>query len=442
MLINVTSSGALCTGALVHAHIVITSPACFLVSESAPTQPNNPGGAASALGGYPVLARGGASGALVQIGTLNYQVYVYAAGTEGYSLSLANVSLSAAGSALALAPYPFNTVDVAPPASGFVAGYGPSGLNVTLFGSVPIGAGVLRAANATMTSVGLSVIRIGNCSGLRTGGVLNVENVPRFAATYSRMCGYFGDMGSPLFLPGPPARPGALTLMGVMGDVDVYPCAVRKAVYTSTSYRQAWIRDGIAAILGYNPFPPERCVSPSVTASPTLSPSRSPSSSATPSASPIIPIVYVPTPFPWWKVIVFLVAMAALLLAACAVYLCARWRWRSMRAVAPFSKADMAAPHVDHVVSGLTLDDPELYPGGVIPPPKADGGGAAGKALFENDDGVIAHRPRVTATELEQQDEDRLRRCVRGGGFGMGLVDVFDGWTVFCFCRAGGGRLP
>jgi HAMP domain-containing protein len=400
-MLNITTRGTLCTGVLIAPTVLLTAPACFLDTEAPLTLPSSYDGSFSNLTAYPIQA---SNPSATVIGFAVSHYYVYNTGQEGYRLSVVNFTRLSAADDLGIPYYDLQTADLTPPIAALSGGFGPSNLTVSGLLTSPVGAGAFRMANVTLTSAGQSVRRIGKCSGYRIGGNLYMDKITRLAASYVRMCGQYGDMGAPMLLD---SGNGSLLVTGTLIDVDVYPCAVNKAIYTSIPFRQEWVKAKVELLTTAVRYPAEYC--PSATPSPSATASHT--VSASPSASIIINVTVVvvppPTPFPWWWVVTILSAFVAVLLVAAAIVWYVR-RWtRLQRAAVEYDKAMFTRPHPDHVsaapdLGGLAQQqedeaelDPsavadELYeaaaagaamPGGAAPPNSSGGGGGKTRPL-------------------------------------------------------------
>lgn len=342
VLLNITTRDTICTATMIGPTVLITAPACFLPTEAPITAASAYDGSIANLTAYPVQL---ADASRTVIGFTQFHYYVYNTGQEGYRLSIVSIALTPVGIALNIPYYPIFMNEIIPPLSGAAGGFGPNNLTVSGLFTFPVGNGQLRMANVTLTGAGQSVKRIGKCSGYRIGGNLYVDRVARMAASYIRMCGQFGDMGSPLFL----EFNGTTMIAGVLIDVDVYPCAVNKAIYTSVPFRQEWIITRVKALDSSVGFPVEYC--PTASNTPTATITRSPSGTASPSMIINITIIVPPEPppFPWWWIVTMGVAVLVLLAVGIAVVVYVRRWFALMRDVTAYDKAVFTRPHPDHV---------------------------------------------------------------------------------------------
>lgn len=387
VLLNITTRDTICTATLIGPTVLLTAPACFLPTEAPITAASSYDGSLANLTAYPVQL---ADATRTVIGFTTFHYYVYNTGQEGYRLSVVSFDRTPAGIALDTPWYPIFMNEIIPPLAVVAGGFGPNNLTVSGLFTFPVGNGVLRMTNGTLTGAGQSVKRIGKCSGYRIGGNLYLDKVARMAASYVRMCGQFGDMGSPLFLD----FNGTTMLAGVLIDVDVYPCAVNKAIYTSVPFRQEWIITRVKALTNAVTFPVEYCPTASNTPSATIT--RSPSGTASPSMIINITIIVPPPPppFPWWWIVTITVAIMVLLAAGFAVVLYVRRWFALMRDVTAYDKAVFTRPHPDHVSQAPNL------------PGFSDAGGEGG----------VDHDPTNVADEIVAEGGPA------GGGGGKGAA--------------------
>lgn len=423
VLLNITTRDTICTATLIGPAILITAPACFLPTEAPITAASAYDGSIANLTAYPVQL---ADASRTVIGFTQFHYYVYNTGQEGYRLSIVSISLTPAGAALNIPYYPIFMNEIIPPLAGVAGGYGPNNLTVSGLFTYPVGNGQLRMANVTLTGAGQSVKRIGKCSGYRIGGNLYVDRVARMAASYIRMCGQFGDMGSPLFLD----FNGTMMIAGVLIDVDVYPCAVNKAIYTSVAFRQEWIITRVKALDSSVTFPVEYC--PTASNTPTATITRSPSGTASPSMIINITIIVPPPPppFPWWWIVTIGVAILVLLAVGVAVVVYVRRWFALMRDVTAYDKAAFTRPHPDHVSkapdlpgfadpigeggSGLDHDptnvaDEIVAEGGPGGGPSA-GGGKGGSAAAAAGAASSGYAAKVSSDEFLSRLQRRIQR--------------------------------
>jgi hypothetical protein len=290
-----------------------------------------------------------------QIGVTNFHYFVYNTGQEGYRLSVVNITRFPSsfrtnpltGLKESIVPY-YGIVekDLEPPLAGYSGGYGPNNLTLVVNDIYPLGNGIQRMANVTLTGRGQSVRRIGKCSGVRIGGNLYTDRIARLRDSYVRMCGQYGDMGAPLLFD---AGNSTYLVGGTLIDVDVYPCATNKATYTSVPFRQEWIKAKVQLLQTVVSWIPEFCP----TASQTSTMTGTGTATGTPSTSMIINVTIIipppPEPFPWWFVAAIGSAILGLIVIAAGIYWYVRRTLKIMRAAQGYDKAYFSRPHKDQI---------------------------------------------------------------------------------------------
>ena len=188
----------ICSGVMVGNASFLTAPACWNSALEAPiTGLGDWAGGLRVLAPYRVFA--GPNRTLVGITAAHR--YVNSPGTDGYRLSLVNMTRSHGADAIGLSAIPTLSSPVSVPAEGLVLSYGP--YNVSQSGPATFAwAGVrgLKAVPALFDSSSTASLRVGACDTYRTGGSLFLNRAVDPSSTeafnYPYLCGNLGDMGA------------------------------------------------------------------------------------------------------------------------------------------------------------------------------------------------------------------------------------------------------
>lgn len=311
--INATAagfSGIPCTGTLVSNATLLTSPDCFPSKQvTGSTNWNGVLGAATP----PFFVQAGDAAATL-IGITRSVSYVYAPGSDGYTLALVSFERLPTADALGIVPLHFESELIPEGETALTIGFGAAGVGTNAIGDeVALGAGVMRAATVVVTYLSSAEGRSSNCAYLRRGGLAVVQRLGDLANT-ARLCSSYGDLGAPLLLR---HQSGEWRIAGVLINTDQTPCAFIYHAYTSTVFREQWIREQVARFEGFNYTRPE-CPKPSP--SPTMIPSDTPRPSPSTTPAPSYNMT-APEPLPPRKglnllLIILLSCFMALLVAA------------------------------------------------------------------------------------------------------------------------------